>query len=519
MEKVDRSWLALLEELPKRIVLLLASSPEPVSGRRVADALGVSPTTASATLRRLNEHGLVRWRPVGRARLWELDVADPRARQLLDEQGRKTGRRSAGLTDGLGVRAAPALRSPMSTAVVLTALPLEYAAVREHLRNVRLNRTRHGTRFEVGRLTGESLDWNVAIAEIGMGNSSAAAEVGPAIELFEPDLLLFVGVAGSVKPADLRRGDVVVADRVYNLHAGKVTGADPVAGHLSRPLSFPTSHRLVQLVRAVCRSSWSDALLEPGVLAAEQGPPRNDTGARPRAEVRAIAAGDVVLASEQTALRQILGERFNDVAAIDMESAGLYETAHRHDGLPVLAIRGISDTIGDKSPGKDEQWQPRAAAHAAAFTVALLRQADREDLRPSRSTPAQGAVSVTAPPAARPGSTADVGRVGGGKVGGRPSRARVHEALDRLPPTIVGTHAWARRHDRAAADWAVIELAAHTEAPTGWLGRVRHRSPPWLRDGAGPARWALLAVFAEAHGSSHASWAFAQAAAQAAPAI
>src|SRR6266536_1064322 len=120
MEDAHRSWLALLDDLPRRIVLLLAGSPEPVSGRRVADALGVSPTTASATLHGLNEHGLVRWRPAGRAKLWELDVADPRLRQLLEEEGPETGPRSARVEDG--VRAALALRPPTRTAVVLTAL-------------------------------------------------------------------------------------------------------------------------------------------------------------------------------------------------------------------------------------------------------------------------------------------------------------------------------------------------------------------------------------------------------------
>jgi nucleoside phosphorylase/tetratricopeptide (TPR) repeat protein/DNA-binding transcriptional ArsR family regulator len=520
MEETDRSWLALLEELPRRVILLLADSSAPVSGRRVADALGVSPTTASATLRRLHEHGLVRWQPAGRAKLWELDVTDPRVRELRDEGRRGANWRSTDPTGELEVQSAHGSTRPVATVVVLTALELEYAAVQEHLRDMRLERARHGTRFEVGQLEGEYLTWNVAIAEIGMGNAGAAAEVGSAIELFHPDLLLFVGVAGSVKPADLRRGDVVVADRVYNLHAGKISGTDPVAGYLSRPLSFPTSHRLLQLVRAVCRSSWPDVLQEPGIRAGEQGPPHNDMGMSPRAEVRAIVAGEVVLASDEAVLWRILGERLNDVAAIDMESAGLYETAHRHDNLPVLAVRGISDTVGDKTPPEDTQWQPRAAAHAAAFAVALLRQTAPADLRPSQAAPAPGLVSdaVNQVPGTERDSLAASRRVGGGVAARRrPSRTQLRAALDRLPPGIGGMHSWARRHDRIAADRAVLDLAMRTETPAGWLGRVRHRLPSWLRDSAGPARWALLATFAEAYDSPHTSWAYAQAAEQAVP--
>jgi len=514
MDEADRSWLALLDALPRRVVLLLADSPEPVSGRRVAQALGVSPTTASATLHRLRERGLVRSRKVGRAHLWELDEADPRAQHLGNGHRRAIASKSRSRSE------AGEPWRPTATVVVLTALGLEYAAVREHLHDVRLERARHGTRFEVGQLRGEFLTWQVAIAEIGMGNAAAAAEVGPAIELFNPDLLLFVGVAGSVKPTDLRRGDVVIADHVYNLHAGKVVGADPLTGHLSRPLSFPAPYRLVQLVRAVCRSPWPDVLLEPGVRAGEQGPPRNDAAMAPRAQVRPIAAGEVVLASEKAALGKMLGERFNDVAAIDMESFGLYETAHRHDGLPVLAVRGISDTVGDKIPDEDAQWQPRAAVHAAAFTVALLRQTSQDDLQPPRPPGAPD----TGPGTGRLGGTATGRSAGRRRVGGpadatstrrRPARARLRAALDRLPPPVEGMHAWARRHDRTAADRAVLDLVRHTEAPAGWLGRIRHRAPEWLRDAPGPASWALVAAFAAAYESPHASWAYEQAAGRA----
>jgi nucleoside phosphorylase/tetratricopeptide (TPR) repeat protein len=515
MDDADRSWLALLDEQPRRVLLLLADSPEPVSGRRVAQALNVSPTTATATLQRLRERGLVRSRKLGRAHLWELDEADPRVRQLHEDHRRPLAPGSPGQP------AAREPQQPTATVVVLTALGLEYAAVREHLHDVRLERARHGTRFEVGWLPGEFLTWDVAIAEIGMGNAAAAAEVGPAIELFNPDLLLFVGVAGSVKPADLRRGDVVIADHVYNLHAGKAVGPDPLTGHLSRPLSFPAPYRLLQLVRAVCRSPWPDVLLEPGIRAGEQGPPHNDAGRRPQAQVRAIAAGEIVLASRETALRKMLGERFNDVAAIDMESFGLYETAHRHDGLPVLAVRGISDTIGDKTPDEDAQWQPRAAVHAAGFTVALLRQTSPEDLRPSRPPrapdPGPGA-GPRGPAVRRDRDRREVGGPAGATSSRRrAARARLRAALDRLPPPVEGMHAWARRHDRTAADRAVLDLARHTEAPASWLGRVRHRAPDWLRNSPGPASWALLATFAAAYESPYASWAYEQASDRAAP--
>ena len=89
---------------------------------------------------------------------------------------------------------------PVLKVVVLTALGVEYAAVRAHLAGVRLRRTRSGTRYDVGLVPGEHLDWEVYLGEVGMGNSGAAAEVAGAIETFSPQLILFVGVAGGLKP-------------------------------------------------------------------------------------------------------------------------------------------------------------------------------------------------------------------------------------------------------------------------------------------------------------------------------
>jgi hypothetical protein len=39
----------------------------------------------------------------------------------------------------------------------------------------------------------------------------------------------------------------------------------------------------------------------------------------------------------------------------------------------------LSDLVGDKDPDADREWQPKAAANAAAFAIALLRHADEED--------------------------------------------------------------------------------------------------------------------------------------------
>lgn len=114
------------------------------------------------------------------------------------------------------------------TVVILTALGLEYDAVRAYLRERDFVRHETGTVFEVGTLAGTA--WRMALAEVGAGNDAAAVVTEQARQLFSPRALLFVGVAGALKD-DLALGDVVVATRVHSVHGGK----DAPEGFLARP--------------------------------------------------------------------------------------------------------------------------------------------------------------------------------------------------------------------------------------------------------------------------------------------
>src|SRR5690349_8278321 len=97
-------------------------------------------------------------------------------------------------------------------AVILTALPLEYEAIRTHLSNVR-EEVDKGNVYERGICIAGEWQWEVGVVQIGAGNAVAAFEAERAIAYFVPDIVLFVGIAGGIK--DVGLGDVVVATRVY----------------------------------------------------------------------------------------------------------------------------------------------------------------------------------------------------------------------------------------------------------------------------------------------------------------
>jgi nucleoside phosphorylase len=493
---VVERW-AEIDSREQELLRVLMESNVPVSGRRVADVLSISPTTASKRLKALLDRGLVNAQSAGAAVLWSANEADAGVRALRRQLEASTRAISGGTpapADALVWTLPPSGTKPTLKVVVLTALGLEYAAVRSHLAEVTQRRTRTGTRYDVGFVRGEHLTWEVHLAEVDMGNAGAAAEVAGAVETFSPQLVLFVGVAGGLKPSDQRHGDVVVASMVYNVHAAKIA-PHPDGGTQvqSRPLGVRASHRLEQLVKVIGRMAWAvDSL--PG------GHPQETAPAQPAVHLRPIVAGEVVLADANSDVRKFIAERFNDAAAIDMESYGVYETAHRYD-LPVLAVRGLSDLIGDKDPAADHELQPRAAANAAAFAIALLYHAEEDDFPPG-SPPGGpsggGTPSRPSAPQGPDGAGADV--------------PAVEESLARLAPVLRPW--WRRLRGRrgVVADLAIAELAGRSASPVGWLGRIRHRLPAWLREDDYGDAWALVAWFAESHGSPHATWLYDEAA-------
>jgi adenosylhomocysteine nucleosidase len=238
---------------------------------------------------------------------------------------------------------------------ILTALDLEYQAVRETLTDLRLHPHPAGTRFEVGRL--EHGNCRVALALVGKGNHPAAVLAERTITEFAPAAVLFVGVAGALWPS-ISLGDVVVASHVYAYHGG-TSESD---GLKARPRVWEISHGPDQIARHLARTGdWTRKL-----------PPGSPT---PAVHFGPIAAGEIVQDSTISDYAQWIREHYNDALAIEMEAAGVAQAGHLNNSLPVIVIRGISDRAdGSKAASDRALWQPRASATAAAFAVALAKE-------------------------------------------------------------------------------------------------------------------------------------------------
>ncbi len=257
--------------------------------------------------------------------------------------------------------------------VMLTAFNDEYKAVHERLTDITTHRHDRGTRFEIGTIRGSSC--RVALGLTGKGTQPAAVIAERAISEFSPVTIMFVGVAGALWDTPL--GDVVVATHVCAYHGG--TSEDD--GFKARPRVWETHHEVSQIAQHVARTgAWAQDL-PPG------------TGAH----FGVIAAGEVVHNSRLSAEARWIRQHYNDALAIEMEAAGVAQAGHL-SGSPVAIVRGISDKAdGAKTTAADRDWQPKAAASAAAFAVHLATELvhERKKATMNGNTPGHGTVHLT----------------------------------------------------------------------------------------------------------------------------
>jgi nucleoside phosphorylase len=257
-------------------------------------------------------------------------------------------------------------------AVILTALGVEHKAVEAHLKplepSTRLSEKIHqnGTIYTQGQFKAHNCNWNVAIAQIDMGNASAGIEAVRAMMQFNPRVILFVGVAGGIK--DVKIGDVVAASVVYGYECGKLTDDRT----LPRPKLGEADYDLKQRAQAEARKDdWREQI--------RSGATSSETTSS--VYVKPIAAGEKVIASRKAEVYEYLREYYDDAIAVEMEGFGFLKATQQVKNVSAMVIRGISDLIdgkNDDSVEPEQIRQQKAARHASAFAFTLLAKLDGE---------------------------------------------------------------------------------------------------------------------------------------------
>ncbi len=238
---------------------------------------------------------------------------------------------------------------------ILTPLAIELNAVLMHLNKTKTI-TQHGYSYHHGKFVGKHHSFNICIKQTGAGNSNIALATEKIIQLFQPSIIFLTGIAGKVK--DVNIGDVVVANKSYEYESGKETED----GYKARPESIYYSPDLFDLAQIINRqSAWQN---------------RSPNAKTAQVYFGAIASGNKVIASTNSVVYQRIKNHFNDTLALEMEAAGFSKALLYHPLIKAINIRGISDSLDNKSKTDAEGNQELAVANATAFLFEMLYQLD-----------------------------------------------------------------------------------------------------------------------------------------------
>jgi nucleoside phosphorylase len=306
----------------------------------------------------------------------------------------------------------PTLDPNLYTVAWIAPLEIEVQAARHMLDKV------HSGGFPVGPgddylfHAGEIHGHNIVIATFAAGQlygTNSAASLASHVRKFFPNLWfgLLVGVAAGLPnlscspPRDIRLGDVIVAysppsgdhPAIVPYGLGKQKGGDgfkllcngwylPQTEPIVRSAikKIKTEKRDTEVILGYYRNIAETAKIfpDPGqendlLYNGDEPVPRQrrPDAERTRVWYGPIGSGDQLLKSSQ--VRDEIRAK-HDVIGLEMEAAGVLNE------IPVGNIRGVCD-YGDERKNKD--WQPYAAAMAAAFAKAVLVEITPKSAAPS----------------------------------------------------------------------------------------------------------------------------------------
>jgi nucleoside phosphorylase len=282
------------------------------------------------------------------------------------------------------MRAVTAKKTPKEVDIALiTILPEEYQAVLNYL-----DRHRHagGTReqpnlyaWELGEVISESYGapYQVVVAmAVRPGTNSALVVTKDTVERWKPRYVLLIGIAGGLRPEELKKGDVVVADVIYGYEYGKMLR------------SFkPRHHFTDQVDTSLLGAAQALKSSQPGWMRKIRSQPPAE-GTTPVVKVGTVASGDKVVDDLSSRYIRSILRSWPGLWAVEMEGAGLAAAirAVRDAGgvVSYTMVRGISDlprtgqetgaSSGSAQTRERDAWKSFAAEAAACFAIECVRR-------------------------------------------------------------------------------------------------------------------------------------------------
>jgi adenosylhomocysteine nucleosidase len=217
-------------------------------------------------------------------------------------------------------------------------------------------------------VTGDIGRVRVTAVRCGIGTANAAACAALALREAKPDLLIIQGTAGAHSP-ELRRGDLVLAERLVNIGA-YMSDPHPEGSGVRTSLWKPFETELMLAEpRSVYELCSSDELLAAARGTAEVL--REEGRLSGRVICGTVGSGDIW----NRELARIA--EFRSVYGTDCEDMESYSAAQvcASFGVPFLCVRVISN-----SELTGEEYERETASAAQDFTLALLERLGRSGI-------------------------------------------------------------------------------------------------------------------------------------------
>ncbi len=221
--------------------------------------------------------------------------------------------------------------------------------------------------------SGEYLIAAAPMATWTPGQPYAAAFTQQALQHWQPDHLVLLGISGSLNPQQHQLGDVVVPTDIYGDDVREATDN----GLLHRARRERTNASDLDRLRAFKRGryyrTWQEACLREAhvTLSSLDALPTR----APELHLDEIVSGHVVVRSEAYA-QEVQRTISKWITAVEMEMWGVLQATYlNHNAPAVLMIRGISDFADSASVhlahGVGQAWRDYASANAARLLRAL----------------------------------------------------------------------------------------------------------------------------------------------------
>lgn len=252
---------------------------------------------------------------------------------------------------------------------IITIVPEELAAVTDFFKSNGSYQSKKGTQTGRTYYYGKMKDADnndlvvVSTQALDQGNRSIISAYNAISEEFNPDLIVVLGIAGSIHK-DVNICDVVIADSIYYYDKR----AETSEGTKRRIDAFKSSAWTKELIRNYHHEQQTEAPLF--------GSSENSPEITFKSFYGPIGTGEAVVKYKEAGVRQWL-EKVNDkTLAVETEAGGVAQQFYEDElnysrrAKGILILRGISDKADTE---KKDEWRLAASKNAVSVLLEILK--------------------------------------------------------------------------------------------------------------------------------------------------